>query len=189
MEDTLETQHTAETTPADNARNEHAQTFVRRRKISRMLAVQFLYQADLQDKWDFDWKEMADFRYLAENAYDDEDDYENRIDSADMNGAWAYTDALIKGTVPKREELDAFIAEAAANWSLRRMSYTDRAILRLAVFEIVTGINKVTPAIAINEAVELAKLFSEVDSPRFVNGVLDKVRRIVQQKAQTQEVE
>jgi N utilization substance protein B len=73
------------------------------------------------------------------------------------------------------------IRPAALNWSLERISAVDRAILRLSAYEI-SKVGKVTPATAINEAVELAKRFGQAESPRFINGVLDNVRRAIVKK-------
>lgn len=78
---------------------------------------------------------------------------------------------LVMGTLAHREEIDALIERAAPEWPVEQIAGVDRAILRLATFEIVFG-QQVTPKIAINEAVELAKLFGSDSSRRFVNGAL-----------------
>jgi len=68
------------------------------------------------------------------------------------------------------------IGEAAQNWRIERMNVLDRLILRLAVYEFLH--EPATPAkVIINEALELARTFSTDDSVRFINGVLDAVRR------------
>lgn len=72
-----------------------------------------------------------------------------------------------------RREADLAVGALAPEWPAHRQPAVDRAILRLAHFEITSG--RVHPAIAVNEAVELAKRFSDERSPAFVNGVLDKV--------------
>jgi N utilization substance protein B len=79
----------------------------------------------------------------------------------------------VAGTVA---DIDPMIAEAAQNWRLERMNVLDRLILRLAVYEFLHEPD--TPAkVIINEALELARTFSTDDSVRFINGVLDAVRR------------
>jgi N utilization substance protein B len=79
----------------------------------------------------------------------------------------------VAGTVA---DVDPMIAEAAQNWRLERMNVLDRLILRLAVYEFLHEPD--TPAkVIINEALELARTFSTDDSVRFINGVLDAVRR------------
>lgn len=79
----------------------------------------------------------------------------------------------VAGTVA---DIDPMIAEAAQNWRIERMNVLDRLILRLAVYEFLHEAD--TPAkVIINEALELARTFSTDDSVRFINGVLDAIRR------------
>jgi N utilization substance protein B len=79
----------------------------------------------------------------------------------------------VAGTVT---DIDPMIAEAAQNWRIERMNVLDRLILRLAIYEFLH--EPETPAkVIINEALELARTFSTDDSVRFINGVLDAVRR------------
>jgi len=82
---------------------------------------------------------------------------------------------LLAATVDHREEIDEQLAALSRNWTLARMSPTDRSILRLAAAEILY--TDTPKPIAINEAVELAKKFGTKDSPAFVNGILDRVQR------------
>lgn len=78
---------------------------------------------------------------------------------------------LVAGVVKHQSLLDPFIQQHAPEWPLEQMAYIDRNVLRLALFEFAVDGN--TPVkVAINEAVELAKLFGSDSSPRFVNGVL-----------------
>ena len=80
---------------------------------------------------------------------------------------------LLQNTVEHREVIDGQLTALSQNWTLARMSPTDRSILRLATAEILyTDTPKV---IAINEAIELAKKFGSKSSAAFVNGILDKV--------------
>lgn len=82
---------------------------------------------------------------------------------------------LVRGTVEHAAEIDEQISKHAAHWRMERMPIVDRNILRLAVFEM---IHAGTPAaIAIDEALELARKFSNEESVQFVNGVLDAIRR------------
>lgn len=75
------------------------------------------------------------------------------------------------GVWPIVEELDSFIAEQAQEWPLEQVATVDRNILRIALWEFAVSEN--TPIkVAINEAVELAKVFGSDSSPRFINGVL-----------------
>jgi N utilization substance protein B len=86
----------------------------------------------------------------------------------------AYTETLVSGVVEHAKEIDALIEANAIDWSLDRMPAVDRALLRLATFELLWGPD-VAPAVAIDEAVELAKELSTDESPGFVNGVLGRI--------------
>ena len=157
--------------------------FMRRRKISRMLAMQYLFMADMQNRWEeLPWNEIGAFRYLAEDVCSGEDNEDIMVSQEDLDASWSFANILIGGAVPVREELDELICSAVTNWNLNRISYVDRAILRLGAYEILKQPKNVTPATAINEAVELAKKFSTKDAHKFVNGVLDKVRSLVKSR-------
>lgn len=85
---------------------------------------------------------------------------------------------LVKGVVQNREKIDENIRRFAPAWPVAQIPVIDRNILRLAIFEILLD-NKVPVKVAINEAVELAKLFGSDSSPKFVNGVLGSVSALV----------
>jgi N utilization substance protein B len=88
----------------------------------------------------------------------------------------AFATRLATGVTGTVADLDPMIAEAAQNWRIERMNVLDRLILRLAIYEFLH--EPETPAkVIINEALELARTFSTDDSVRFINGVLDAVRR------------
>src|ERR1700681_2381878 len=87
----------------------------------------------------------------------------------------AFANKLFEGAAKDADELDALIVQHAQNWRLERMAIIDRAVLRLAIYELRSG---ETPAKAIlNEAVDLAKKFSSEDAAAFVNGILDAVTK------------
>ncbi|MBM9468255.1 transcription antitermination factor NusB [Nakamurella leprariae] len=85
-----------------------------------------------------------------------------------------YAEELVRGVAQHRDRLDEVIAGHARGWSLDRMPAVDRVVLRMAAFELLY-VPDVPPAVAIDEAVELAKTLSTDDSPRFVNGVLGQL--------------
>ena len=90
----------------------------------------------------------------------------------------AMAERLATGSDARAAELDALVAEAATHWRLDRIAPVDRTILRLGAYELAE--EAATPAaVVLDEAVELAKRFGEADSPAFVNGVLDAIRRRV----------
>jgi N utilization substance protein B len=91
----------------------------------------------------------------------------------------AFAERLVRGAGARRAEIDVLIARSAEHWRLERMPVVDRNLLRLATFELLQGADA-PPAVVIDEAIELAKRFGDADSPAFVNGVLDDVRRRIE---------
>jgi len=92
--------------------------------------------------------------------------------------AKAMAERLSLGAQARAAVLDGQIAEAATHWRIERIAPVDRTILRLGAYELAE--ERQTPAaVVIDEAVELAKRFGEEDSPAFVNGVLDAIRKRV----------
>ena len=85
-----------------------------------------------------------------------------------------YTIELVEGVQSNRHRIDEILAEYAEGWTVDRMPDVDRAVLRLGVYELLWRTD-VPDAVAIDEAVELAKTLSTDESPRFVNGVLARV--------------
>lgn len=83
---------------------------------------------------------------------------------------------LATETWQRREQYDAQLTQAVAEWSIRRMAPVDRNILRLGLHELFDTPDTPYPVV-INEAIELARRFGDADSPAFVNGVLDGIRR------------
>jgi N utilization substance protein B len=88
----------------------------------------------------------------------------------------AYARRLIEGVRERRQSLDERISRASHHWRLERMSLIDRNIIRLACYEILY-IEEVSAAVAINEAIEIARRYGDTDSWSFVNGVLDAVAK------------
>ena len=155
-----------------------AAIFQRHRKLSRLLVTQFLFQCDVRNEWEEPTPEtLLPFKELAAHQPDptDEED-ENAEVARDFKHSWTYAEKLILGVIRNRAEIDQQIVSAAANWSLARMGTVDRTILRIGTYEILKVAN-VSAATAINEAVELSKSFGQPDSPRFINGVLDRIRQ------------
>ncbi|MGW8483764.1 transcription antitermination factor NusB [Microbacterium sp. NPDC055903] len=90
--------------------------------------------------------------------------------------SWMYAREIVDGIVDHRGEIDEQITTHSRDWKLERMPAVDRALLRIGVWEILFNEN-VPTAVAIDEAVELAKEFSTEDSGAFVHGVLARVAR------------
>jgi transcription antitermination protein NusB len=88
----------------------------------------------------------------------------------------SFLSRLVIGSWEHRDEIDGIIAKAAPTWPLHQMPGVDKAVLRIAIFELLFNTEEKTPVKAvINEAVELAKHFGSDSSSRFVNGVLGSV--------------
>lgn len=137
-----------------------------KRRDIRRLAMQVLYQIDLGGQ--------TDPGAIAEGLDHEHDGPKVRREAVELAlGSWQ-----------RRAEADGLIRELAPDWPTHRQPPVDRAILRLAYHEMVTGHAPVK--VAINEAVELAKQFAGEQSPAFINGVLDKMaRKLESQKVQS----
>jgi transcription antitermination protein NusB len=85
---------------------------------------------------------------------------------------------LVLGTLDRLALIDELLGEASENWSLHRMSVVDRNILRLATYELLDR-SDIPPSVSLNEAIEIAKKYSTPDAAVFINGVLDRVKRMV----------
>jgi len=92
----------------------------------------------------------------------------------------AFAQALFEGTVEEVAALDPLIGEHSKHWRVERMAAIDRNILRMALYEII-HYPETPPAVAINEALEIARRFSGEESVEFVNGVLDAIRKSLPQ--------
>lgn len=126
------------------------------RRLARRKALQLLYQIDLtQSSPDEAWNQSNLKEGLSASAQE-----------------FAYS--LVAGVRRHVEEIDVLIAGFAKDWTIERMSYIDRNILRLAVYELKYMPDTPTK-VAVNEAVELAKDFSDVQASKFINGVLGTV--------------
>ena len=91
------------------------------------------------------------------------------------DGPRRFAEGLLRGTLDALDRIDPLIESAADNWRLSRMAVIDRLVLRLGAYELLAA--ETPAAVVIDEAIELARTFGDGPSPRFVNGVLDAVRR------------
>ncbi|MFB0565854.1 MAG: transcription antitermination factor NusB [Candidatus Aminicenantaceae bacterium] len=92
-----------------------------------------------------------------------------------------YSTWLVKGIITHQKKIDSIIQSISDHWRISRMALVDRNILRIAVFELLYEEN-ISPAIIINEAIEIAKKYSSDEAASFVNGVLDAVRKKIRMK-------
>jgi N utilization substance protein B len=130
-----------------------------KRRKSRELALQFLYQLDVNS---------------GDDPAPHEDEFWSRhpVDAE----ARAFADGLVRGTKQNQPKIDHLIAQSAEHWDLDRMAAVDRNILRLAAYELLFQYD-VPPKVVINEAIEISKKFGTAESSRFINGVLDRIHK------------
>ncbi len=135
---------------------------MRRRTQAREHALKILYQFDIT-------KRPLD-AVLA--------DYWKSDDTKDINDHEMinYAGQLAKGINVHLKTIDDKITEYATNWQLKRMAVIDRNVMRIGLFELKYS-TEVPPKVAINEAVELAKKYGDMESSKFVNGILDKIHK------------
>lgn len=88
---------------------------------------------------------------------------------------YVYGEELIQGVIAHQADIDARIKGLAQNWDFERIAKIDLAILRLAMFEMIHR-RDIPPVVSINEAIDLSKQFSNADSKRFINGILDRLK-------------
>src|SRR5215204_6757158 len=141
------------------------------RRGAREAALQMLYQ------WEVGRLTMPEVRRLYwDMGEDDAPDVANR--------ARSFATALADGTVEHIAEIDPLIEEGAENWRLARMPVVDRLILRLAIYEFLHQ-SETPQAVVIDEALELAKRFSTPEAVKFINGVLEGVRKRLDPEGRT----
>lgn len=158
--------------PSDPRRPSKRRTDTRDPRRSRERALKILFQADLRGDDPVRTLDEVTADPHARAMLDDLDDRPG--DAAPID---AFTRRLVEGVSEHRPEIDRTIERFARRWAIHRMPVVDRTVLRLATFELLH--EDTSPAVVINEAVELAKSLSTDDSGRYVNGVLESVRRSV----------
>lgn len=133
-----------------------AQACMSSRRRAREIVLQLLYEADVNDsRGAVEAKKFIRSRMQGRSALTN------------------FASALLLGTLEHREEVDQRLKRLASRWSLSRMPVVDRNILRLGGYEIMFG--DTPDRVAVNEAILLAKRYGDKNSPRFVNGVLDRL--------------
>lgn len=128
------------------------------RRHAREWAVQFLFQRDFNTN-DIE-SALADFW--------NEKPADQKIR--------CFTEELVRGVLTNLAAIDAKIQQYAEHWEVKRMNAVDRNVMRLALYEMLYRPD-IPPIVSINEAVDIAKAFSSLESGRFVNGILDRARQ------------
>jgi N utilization substance protein B len=127
-----------------------------KRRRAREYALQALFQFDFTG-------EEPDINRFFEGKDEDKEVIE-------------FSENIIKGTIRNLPEIDSVIKETTEHWGIDRMAAVDRNILRAATYELLF-LEDIPPAVAINEAIEIAKKYSTAESAAFINGILDRISR------------
>jgi transcription antitermination factor NusB len=132
---------------------------MRRRTLAREHALKILYQFDITKR---PIQDVVGSYWEAEETKDEE--------------IIAYANLLAQGVAQQIEALDVKISDYATNWQIKRMAIIDRNVMRIGLYEL-QHTTDIPPKVAINEAVELAKKYGDLESSKFVNGILDKIHK------------
>ena len=127
-----------------------------------MAAVQFLYQWEANKP-----DELLDSVSTFFSNQEENRDY------------YSFGESLVLGAIENISGIDEAISKQAKNWKFDRIAKVDLAILRLALYELLFR-DDIPPIVTINEAIDLGKTFSNLESKRFINGILDEVKKSIQ---------
>lgn len=128
------------------------------RRDGRVVALQYLYSWEINPPANLA-NELAAF-------------FEGQEQPRDY---YSFGEEIIHGVITNIGEVDARIKSATQNWDFDRIAKIDLSILRVAIFEMLFR-KDIPPVVSINEAIDLSKLFSNSDSKRFINGILDRLK-------------
>lgn len=140
------------------------------RHRAREAALQILYHAEVGGR-DVDRAAETFFAHQWPNTEPPSDDFR------------AFATTLARGTIDRLGTIDALIAETTERWRPERMAVVDRLILRMATCELLGGSGTPGPVV-INEALELGRTFSTEESVKFINGMLDAIRKKLESQRQ-----
>lgn len=139
------------------------------RRLAREKAMQVLFQIDVGRIE----PEVALQNVLKEAKMSSEDEQ--------------FARELVFGVLKHLDTLNQYIREYAINWDLHRMANVDRTLLRIATYEMLFLSEHIPPTVSINEAVELAKKFSTTEGSKFINGILDQIKKNLNVREKTGE--
>jgi N utilization substance protein B len=144
---------------------------MKERREARRIALDVLYEAEIREQLPSEtW-----LTYEAHGRMEDVGGDEKVARELPLSHeAVDYAHSLVEGVQAKQSDIDSLIVRYADHWKIDRMPVIDRTLLRIALFEIFWG-KDIPVAVAINEAVELAKSLSTEDSGRFINGLLGRI--------------
>lgn len=150
------------------------------RTAARRLALDVLYEAEIRNTLPLEAFELrSSYGWVVPTSADEEMAPGPAVDTdAPSDEAVAYARLLVSGIQEHHADIDELISRYADRWTIERMPVIDRNVVRIATFELLWS-EDVPVAVAINEAVELAKALSTDDSGRFVNGVLGRIAETI----------
>lgn len=143
------------------------------RHLARSIAMQSLYQ------WDFLEHDKKKIPKIIKH---------NLAEFAPGMEEGGFTENLVKGVVDNLKEIDKIIIQYAPEWPIEKITFVDRNILRIGVFELKFD-EGIPSKVAINEAIELAKTFSGESSGKFVNGVLGAIYKEMAEKNELKKID
>ncbi|PKG25679.1 transcription antitermination factor NusB [Niallia nealsonii] len=127
-----------------------------KRRTAREKALQALFQIDLSQT----------------------DKEEAIVHALDGEKQDAYLTSLVDGVLENQQEIDEIIKKHLENWTMERLANVDRNLLRLSIYELLYAGGEVPANVVMDEAVEIAKLYGDDQSSKFINGVLSKIKKI-----------
>ena len=156
-----------------------------KRRKAREAALQILYMLERgQPKketesivryWEHDWVVESDCHLCPEECRDREKPKSRFSEPINRQAESAFTKQLVDGVRKNIDKIDQEITHHSHNWKLHRMSFIDRNILRIAIFEILSC-DEIPLKVSINEAIEIAKTYGDKNSAPFINGILDQIK-------------
>lgn len=152
------------------------------RKLARQISFLLIYSSDMGET---NYKDVLQHYLEEENLEDfliaaniisifpelDEDTLDSVLAENDKN----FIIETVSGTMENKVDIDNLINAQAKNWSTLRMASADKNILRMGIYELVFSKDKIDAAVIINEAVDLARLYGDEESYKFVNAILDAI--------------
>ena len=157
------------------------------RRTAREWALQFLFQSEfnpsptLEEGFQHFWEERgreaeAEEEKARRMGRPEPKPAEKKQAAKEVRKARRFAEETVRGVLEHWREIDECLGKHCENWAVDRMGVVDRNVMRIAAYEMMFR-EDIPPVVSINEAVDLAKMYSSVESGRFVNGVLDRVRK------------
>ncbi|NCD22969.1 MAG: transcription antitermination factor NusB [Spartobacteria bacterium] len=146
------------------------------RHEAREWALQFLFQSEFNRDESLDEGFKLFWEHQNEDVGEPSAGHPPGKEDRQRAKARMFAEELARGVIEHHKEIDPLISKYAENWEIERMGTVDRNAMRIAVFEMLYR-DDIPPVVSINEAVDLAKAFSSSESGKFVNGILDRIRK------------